>query len=81
MTQTKPITFRVFPRKDGKAFLLVRCHLNLDGECKFPLARKRIPEFVWQWDGNIQTPTIEPSIACRMSRCGKHFTITKGMAA
>jgi hypothetical protein len=76
-----PLTFKIIPRDAGKAFLLVKCHLNPDGECKFPLAPKRILEFVWEWDGNIRTPTIAPSISCRTVGCGKHFTINKGAAA
>lgn len=72
------IDFRIVPRHDDKGFLLVKCTLNLEGECKFPLASKRISEFVWEWDGNIETPSIAPSIFCKMFGCDKHFTITKG---
>lgn len=80
--QTTPLNFRVIPRSGkGKAFLLVKCALNMDGECRFPLAPKRIPEFVWEWDGNIAKPTISPSIVCRMIGCGRHFTVIDGVTA
>lgn len=75
------INCRVIPRREGRGFLMVKCDLNLDGECKFPLAPKPIPEFVWEWDGSIETPTIAPSIVCKMVGCGRHFTVTKGIPA
>jgi hypothetical protein len=81
MTETVTTIFRIIPGNGGKAFLLVKCQLNLDAECKFPLAPKRIPEFVWEWDGNIEAPTIAPSISFRMVGCGKQFTINNGVAA
>jgi len=31
----------------------------------------------WHWDGNIEQPTITPSIGCD-TRCGQHMTITNG---
>ena len=31
----------------------------------------------WHWDGNIQEPTLSPSIGCD-SRCGWHGHIIKG---
>ena len=35
---------------------------------------------VWHWDGNVEEPTITPSIGCN-KRCGWHGTITKGVIA
>lgn len=34
----------------------------------------------WQWDGNWENPTIEPSIRCNdlQRRCGQRMTITSG---
>ncbi len=33
----------------------------------------------WHWDGNMNEPTITPSIHCKEApRCGWHGTITKG---
>lgn len=33
----------------------------------------------WQWDGNLERPTIAPSIGCDAApRCGRHVTVTAG---
>lgn len=33
----------------------------------------------WHWDGNMETPTITPSIGCDAPpRCGWHGHVTKG---
>lgn len=32
---------------------------------------------VWHWDGNVDAPTITPSIGCD-SKCGSHRVITNG---
>lgn len=31
----------------------------------------------WHWDGNMESPTVTPSIGC-MNRCGWHGNITDG---
>ena len=31
----------------------------------------------WHWDGNMESPTIEPSIGCD-ARCGWHGNVTSG---
>lgn len=33
---------------------------------------------VWQWDGNLEKPTLTPSINC-VGGCGAHFFITAGV--
>jgi Family of unknown function (DUF6527) len=33
---------------------------------------------VWQWDGDVEKPTIKPSINC-VGGCGAHFFITTGI--
>lgn len=33
---------------------------------------------VWQWDGNVEQPTIKPSINC-VGGCGWHGWITSGV--
>lgn len=33
---------------------------------------------IWQWDGNLEQPTIKPSINC-VGGCGAHFFITGGV--
>lgn len=33
----------------------------------------------WKWDGNWETPTIQPSIGCEIPpRCGQHMSIAAG---
>lgn len=33
----------------------------------------------WEWDGNIEKPTITPSIGCDDApRCGRHSVISNG---
>lgn len=34
---------------------------------------------VWQWDGNVESPTITPSIDC--VDCKRHFVVTNGVAS
>lgn len=34
---------------------------------------------VWHWDGNVEAPTVTPSIGCdHPPRCGQHRVITAG---
>lgn len=34
---------------------------------------------IWGWDGDIEHPTIKPSIGCDLApRCGRHKTVVKG---
>lgn len=34
---------------------------------------------VWGWDGNVDAPTITPSVGCdNAPRCGQHRVITNG---
>lgn len=35
---------------------------------------------VWGWNGNVERPTITPSIGCDIApRCGQHRVITNGV--
>lgn len=50
------------------------------GTCAIEIKQKPAVHPIWQWDGNYEFPTIQPSIGCD-SKCGKHVTITKGIAS
>lgn len=67
--------------RPGEAFLFLACagERRKGLECQFRLAareRKDRAGCVWAWDGNVDRPTITPSIHCL--GCGLHTTITKG---
>lgn len=34
-------------------------------------------QHIWHWDGNVEEPTLTPSIGCD-HRCGWHGQLTKG---
>jgi len=72
-----PINFHIQPREDGKAFLVLECTHTPAGECKFPLWQRPATGTMWQWDGDINKPTISPSIDCK-GGCNRHFTMTEG---
>lgn len=73
----------------GKAFVRLKCQpyvmkdgvKNTEGTCEFRLIQGAAHEdgagLVWSWDGNAESPTITPSIACLS--CGLHVTITGGV--
>lgn len=73
------VDFRIQPRTDdaSRGYLIAKCTVSTEGECRWPLWSHPAQGTVWQWDGNVQNPTIRPSIACN-GGCGRHFTITKG---
>lgn len=78
---TTDLVLRVEPR-DGdptRGFLIARCARSKSGECRWPLWAKAPQEPTWQWDGNVSEPTITPSIDCQ-NGCGRHFTVTRGVA-
>ena len=45
--------------------------------CTIPICRGQGRENMHGWDGNIEEPTITPSIGCQQ-RCGWHGHIIKG---
>lgn len=55
------------PKKICVVDLTLGVHVDDDGN-----KRRR-----WHWDGNMESPTITPSIGCD-SRCGWHGHITAG---
>lgn len=69
--------FRVLaPHASGDAqhSLLV---LECGSQCQIPLiVGPPKNSNVWGWDGNVETPTVSPSINC--SKCGFHKTLTGG---
>lgn len=76
-----PVTeFRVEPApsgEPGRAHLVLKCQRTPAGECRFGLWQKPAAGITWQWDGNMEKPTITPSIACN-GGCGRHFTMIVG---
>lgn len=68
------------PRSSDRAFLVVTCEHTPSGRCQWPLWQRPASGTMWQWDGNAEQPTIQPSFDCQ-GGCGRHFTITKGKAA
>lgn len=72
--------FTIKEREPGRAYLVVDCGKQFGPikQCLFPLW-KIAPQFpMWNWDGNIEKPTISPSVACQL--CGWHVVITNGVA-
>jgi hypothetical protein len=63
---------------DDKAHLRIKCDLSHEGACRFSLWQKAASGIMWQWDGNVEQPTITPSVACN-GGCGRHWVITKGV--
>lgn len=53
-----------------------RCSLLIGPEHVGRSALDRIP--VWHWDGDVERPTLKPSINC-VGGCGAHFWITDGI--
>ncbi|RUU29779.1 DUF6527 family protein [Mesorhizobium sp. M6A.T.Ce.TU.016.01.1.1] len=68
----------VQPRAEDRAFIVVSCPLN--GECKWSVWKREPVGAMWTWDGNVEVPTIRPSIDCRQAGCGRHFSIEGGKA-
>lgn len=72
-----------------KAFVRLKCQpyttkdgvKKTDGVCEFRLERSAphsdAAGLVWNWDGDVQKPTITPSIQCQA--CGLHVVITGGV--
>jgi len=74
---SEPITFELVrrPSNPSRATLFVRCGGK---QCGFALSTEAAVHPVWHWDGNVQRPTITPSIHCQ--ECGRHFNLTNGKA-
>ena len=75
------IKFVVVRRTDLPQYarLHVECKLGREGICKVSLGPVAIgPNQVWQWDGNVERPTISPSINCH-GGCGRHYTVINGI--
>jgi hypothetical protein len=72
------VDISVRPRGGDKAYLVVGCRYTSMGECLFPLWQRPAAGTMWQWDGNVEQPTVTPSIDCH-GGCGRHFTLTAGV--
>ncbi|RWB66589.1 DUF6527 family protein [Mesorhizobium sp.] len=77
MSET-PLSVRIEPRAEDRAFVIVSCPLN--GECKWSAWQRPAAGAMWNWDGNVGAPTISPSIDCHQPGCGRHFSIVNGKA-
>lgn len=77
MVTSNQLAYRVEPRDDDRAFLVLKCEHRSDGECRFGLWQRPASGITWQWDGNVERPTITPSIDCK-GGCGRHFIMTNG---
>jgi hypothetical protein len=69
--------FRIERRDEDRAYLVVGCARGVDGECRFGLWMRPAGSCTWQWDGNVATPTVTPSIDCK-GGCDRHFSIIAG---
>lgn len=80
---------RVFVRDEHRAYVQLDCRPRKDadgndlvgGHCRFRLTRGPAvngspADQHWHWDGNVDVPTISPSIDC--TSCKKHVTIVQG---
>lgn len=47
------------------------------GTCAVMISKEAAKHPIWQWNGDYENPSINPSIGCD-SKCGKHITITSG---
>lgn len=69
---------RVELREPGRANLDIGCAKL----CRFPLWTRQADDTgpkTWHWDGNVERPTITPSIDCTV--CKRHFVVTEGVAS
>lgn len=67
-------------REDGETSLRIvfGCPRQPGNVCGVPLLPKRLPNGAgWAWDGDIEQPTLTPSINC-VGGCGWHGFVTKG---
>ena len=71
---------------DGVNEIQFRCRMNSKKICVVPLTLGPNVEDDgnkvrrWHWDGNMQSPTVTPSIGCD-ARCGWHGHMTSGEIA
>ena len=74
--------WRIQERDPVRAFFFVECERGVDRghgvkECARSIWKNPAEGCMWQWDGNLEAPTILPSIDCH-GGCGRHFTMIKG---
>lgn len=70
-------------RREGEDAANVRivfgCPLRPGSSCSVPVRGESLPNGAgpWGWDGNLESPTLTPSINC-VGGCGWHGFITAG---
>lgn len=62
----------------GHGYLVAKCDKVARGECRWSISRQPAANGVWQWDGNVERPNINPSIWCHGAGCERHFTMVGG---
>jgi len=67
----------VRPDDPTRGHFVVECERGYRGECPTPVWAGPAQGVMWHWDGNVEQPTISPSIDCK-GGCGRHFTMIKG---
>lgn len=64
----------------GISAIEFRCPVAKNGknnQCQIPVTLGPAENGKWHWDGNMEAPTLSPSIGCD-HRCGWHGHIVKG---
>ncbi|RZJ85177.1 MAG: hypothetical protein EOO64_01575 [Massilia sp.] len=64
-------------------YLVAECGVNSSNSCRWSISRLAVENGrqepgVWQWDGNVDAPTLSPSIFCH-GGCNRHFTMVAGV--
>lgn len=74
MTWLDPHVFEYDERRRGLEWT---CPANAANRCMVAFKTWPIREPRWNWDGNREKPSVQPSIHCMI--CGFHATCLKGV--
>lgn len=69
--------FRIQLTTSERGHLVLACDRGHQGECKFSIWTGAPSGAMWHWDGNVERPTVSPSINCH-GGCNRHFTLVSG---
>lgn len=67
----------VRPAEPTRGYLMTECDKHHTGHCPRSIWTGEASGMMWHWDGNVERPTISPSIDCQ-GGCGRHFSIIAG---